>query len=187
MGAKKVTADEAALIAGVSSTTIRRRLVPVEVVTKHIYNRGTVTSYFYASKDAEALRDGRPVRARKHPDPILAIELSEKAKRGAQTASVGREVKGAILPIVVPGNTPACCRRHALNHVRHEGTNYDDVVGIAAAAYHRHNDATTVMKSRLNERIEAVLAAAGKWPEVENCGRSLPVDILFARGDFRER
>jgi hypothetical protein len=183
MRQKKVSADEAAKIAGVSSTTIRRRLVPVDVVTRHVCNRGNVNSYFYASKDAEALRDGRTVRARKHPDPAIATELSEKAKRGAQTASVGRDVKEVVLPILVPENTPTCCRRHARNHVRHEGTSYDDVVWIANEAYHRRNNATTTMKSRLNARIEAALADAGKWPDAENCGHSLPVDVAFARED----
>jgi len=170
-----LTASEAASVVGCSTGKIRKRLVPQKVSQEHIYRRGIVTSYRYAAEDVRALRDGRPIPAREHPDPAIASELCSKAQRGAQTREVGRAVaaSGWGLAITVPKDTPRCCQRHARNHVRHQGTEYDSVLEFRrdAKGYSPANAGYEEVKSRLNRRIESTLRESSQWPAVKDCGK----------------
>jgi hypothetical protein len=107
------------------------------------------------------------------PDPTAAAELRRMAVAGASLAAYGRQVAacGYQLTIQIPLNTPACCRRHACNHVRHEGTTYDSVLADRRDAKgHSSADAGySELHRRLNLRIAQALMEAGRWPDAEEC------------------
>lgn len=177
----KCEAAEAAAIAGCSLSTIRKKLTPVEVETFHVRHRGDVVRYRYSRRDAERLRDGQPIRKRKHPNAAAARELSSRAKSAAETRAVGREIadEAWTLEIRIPESTPTCCQRHATNHVRHEGTSYESVLAYRrdAKGYSSADTGYSDLRGTLDRRIRRALQAVDRWPAVADCvpqARSVP-------------
>lgn len=169
----RITTAEAAAIARCSESTIRKRLTPVEIEEVHVRYRGTRYAYRYSKRDAENLRDGKPVRERKHPDPEVARELSRRAEQASEIRNVGRVVasRASELEIRIPADTPTCCQRHALACVRHEGTDYDSVLQYRrdAKQFSSADAGYSTLKAKLHARIERLLVEQQKWPEVADC------------------
>ena len=174
MGKRRtITADQAARVAGCSATTIRKKLVPVEVERIHVYGMGERVAYRYSTTDAEHLRDKKPIRRRKHPDEETREVLRSRAKKAAEMSSLGREVaaEAGELEITIPDNTPSCCRRHAINHVRHEGTDYDGVLAYRQSqkGFSRADAGHSELQMQINKRIIRRLVNEQRLPEIEDC------------------
>lgn len=65
----------------------------------------------------------------------------------------------------LPAKIPTCCQHHALNCVRHEGTDYDELLKWDGR-YSEYG-----LRDKINARAEKLLRSAGRWPNVEDCGR----------------
>lgn len=88
-------------------------------------------------------------------------------------ASLARQVirAGRELAIKVPIDTPCCCRRHAVNHIRHQGTAYDEILGARrlAKGFSQADAGYTQMREGLDARIENQLMSEGRLPSVDDC------------------
>lgn len=168
-----ITADEAATIAACSTSKIRKRLVPTIVERFHVRYRGEVIRYYYSRRDAERLRDGLPIRRRKHPDPDAAAVASARGQGASAMREIGKRVvdSGETLTVEIPEGTPSCCQRHAANHVRHVGTGYDSVLQMRrdAKGFSSADAGYSALRRRMDREVQAALTAAGKWPDVTDC------------------
>jgi hypothetical protein len=96
---------------------------------------------------------------------------------------VAREC-GLAMKIVLR-DVPDCCERHAINHVRHEGTTYDDVIQLWHQSTHRRSTIAAMvdeLKDVLNDRIDDALLEADIYVDAADCGQSSHADVRFAEG-----
>lgn len=164
---KNLTTDEAAQVAGCSASTVRKKLTPVEVVKRRVRGRGELVSYLYDRSDAELLKAGLPTPTRKHPDPATQAKLVARAADGTSTRQRGLEVADAAhsLLVALPLGTPVCCKRHARNAVRHDGSNYDELCAHLQAG--RDSAGYISLRRTMDSKVDAALA--GNMPVLDDC------------------